>query len=109
MVFARYVRETDMARNADGGAHTQRALSATVPYTALEDAEAFHELAEQIRLGMLDKLREDGAPVNTWRLGQVGGFVACTFDYARDEEKPWKDEHVVYLRVRTSIERSPLT
>jgi hypothetical protein len=84
-------------------------LSASIPYAALEDRDAFHDAAEQVRQMMLTALRETDAPINVWRLGQVGGYVACTFDYARGEERPWKDEHRFYVRVRTSIESSPLS
>jgi hypothetical protein len=106
-VFAEHVRHTQRALNRNLKHHTQRTLMAHLPYVALEDSQAFHEIAETVRLAMIDKLREEGAPINVWRVGVAEGFVASKIEARTGHEQPWRDEHCFSVRTRVSVERPP--
>jgi hypothetical protein len=106
-VFAEHVRYTHKRLNRNLQEHTQRTLMAGLPYVALEDPQAFHEIAERVRLAMIDKLREEGAPINVWRVGVAEGFVASKIEARTGTEQPWRDEHYFSVRTRVSVERPP--
>lgn len=106
-VFAPSVRPSDRRLNGDGALNIERSIRAYMPYAALEDAEAFHAIAEQQRLAMIHALQEVGAPINVWRVGMVGGVVASRIDAITGMEQEWKDSHVFYVRTRASHESQP--
>ena len=106
-LFASYVRQSTRRLNRNAKEHIERGICATMPYRALEDAVAFHEIAEQIRLQMIAALLECGAPINVWRVGQHAGLVAATINYATGEAIPWKDAHQFLVRTRASVEHPP--
>jgi hypothetical protein len=70
-VFAASVRYTQRKWNRDGVPHRERGVSAGMPHWRLEDADAFHALAETCRLRMLAELRTLGTPINVWRCGEI--------------------------------------
>jgi hypothetical protein len=85
-----------------------------VPYVALEDAEAFHDIAEQVRLQMIARLQEHGAPINVWRLGFLHGDVATdVYSGVSGEGRLFadgsgiQDKHHLWLRTRVSVEHAP--
>jgi len=103
-VFAEPVRTDNTSKNRDGILHTENAVYATVPYVALENAELFHAIAEQLRVEMIEAIRASGAPINVWRVGQFGGVFAVPFDVRTGETGELKDSHVISFRTRTSCE-----
>lgn len=106
-VFAERVRYTQRRLNRNLKPHTERSMTATISHISIEDHDAFHTIAEQMRLAMLEKLKEEGAPVNVWRLGEMGGVIASRVDFRTGEAKPWEDKHHFYVRTRVSVERQP--
>ena len=106
-VFAERVRYTQLRLNRNLKTHTERSMSAEMRHVVLEDRDAFHSIAEQMRLAMLEKLKGAGAPINVWRVGEMGGVIASRVDFRTGEAKPWEDKHHFYVRTRVSVERPP--
>lgn len=108
-VFAEEVRQSLRRLNRNGEPHREYGLSATMPWQALEDADAFHIIAEHIRLNMIETLRATGAPINVWRAGQQIGYVASNVSVYTGEGQEWRDEHHFRVRARVSTETPPFT
>jgi hypothetical protein len=106
-LFADHVRQSVRKMNRSGDEHTERQMSAVMPYTALEDAAAFHAIAERQRLAMIAELRTMGAPINVWRVGMCNGVVAVPVNRYTGMPQPWRDEHIFTVRVRCSVETPP--
>lgn len=106
-VFAKDVRDTQRRLNRNGKPHIERRTQVQMPYLALEDAEAFHERAELVRLAMIEELRKVGAPINVWRVGVMRGNIATNVDVYTGETVPWKDIHFFTVRTRASVEHQP--
>jgi hypothetical protein len=113
-VFAAKVRNSLRRLNQNGKPHTQYMSGCVVPYVALEDAEAFHEIAEQVRLQMIARLQEHGAPINVWRVGFLHGDVATDVysgmvaaGLLSGDGRGIQDEHHLWLRTRVSVEQAP--
>lgn len=106
-LFAAKVRHSRTRLNGNMVPHIERRATAHMPYAALEDSAAFHELAENCRLAMIEQLRSEGAPINVWRVGMIGGIVGSRIDARTGLEQEWKDEHHFYVRTRASVEHEP--
>lgn len=108
-IFAADIRESAISKNGNGEPHKERQMRLQMPYAVIEDRQAFHDLCETLRINMIVELRDTGAPINVWRLGQVGAIVATRYNPATDQTVPWNDEHWFYLRTRASTEQPPYT
>ena len=69
-VFASQVRWIDTRLMRNLLPVTEQGISANFGPHTLEDPVAFHDMAERMRLTILDELRKHVEPVNVWRIGQ---------------------------------------
>lgn len=106
-VFAQDVRYSHRRDNRNDQPHTERHTYAAIDYSVLEDKDAFHEVAERVRLYMLKALEDVGAPINVWRVGHVSGTVSVPIETVRGAEVV--DRHIFDLRTRCSVETPPFT
>lgn len=108
-LFEPEVRESMRRLNRNGEPHREYGVGASMPYAALEDKDAFHEIAEHIRLSMVEELIRTEAPINVWRAGRQHGIVASDINAYTGEGQQWEDRHKYYVRVRVSRETPPFT
>ena len=108
-LFAADIRESEKRRNRNGIPHTSRLLRANIDPALLNNADAFHRVAEELRLAMLDKFLEHGAPINVWRIGELAGDVRVMYAAGEGELGEPVDLCHLTLRTRVSVEHPPFT